>query len=409
MRRRQFLQTIAAGAAAASTPHVLNTEATGAQAAQGPPSVEALRQRLKVPAGIASVLERLLRREAASLNTDWYGTMPVETLLLWSQRGLPEGRTLAERWFAYHLEHDPGLSDEQFLRSYQGNPSRVIRGGPLPFTTYAGLYGLAFPCHELHRLTADPRARQVCLDIAEAILHLAPREGHGLVLHDDGMLGLKDGFFTIPDAIYFAVRALMIASVLDPQVGPVYRKQALLQIRTCADIFLDKKLGVARTMLTPAGLGKTYWCRASGWLMYALAGVLRYLPKDDPQFAAIARDLKTLADGVAAAAGPNGGLRALANNPKTPEETTGTAMCLAGILEAVHHGWIPDAYSGFCQRAWDFLLSQVRPDGTIKGVYTGWAMTAEEGRVLMDQGRGEPGWIPATVLFAALQWHSRAS
>ncbi len=371
--------------------------------------IELIRERLNVPLGIAAVLAGLLRREPSALNTDWSGSMPVEALLLWSRRGLPEGRALAERWFAYHLDHDRRLSNAEFLRSYQGYPSRVVRSGLLPFTTYAGLYGLAFPCHELYRLTGDPRAHQVCLDIADAILHLAPREGHGLILHDDGMLGGKQGFFTIPDAIYFAVRALAIASILDPQTGPVYRKQALYQIRVCTEIFLDKKLGLARTMLTAAGTGKSYWCRASGWLMYAMVGVLRYLPKEHPQFAELTRDLKVLADGVAAAAGPNGGLRALANDPSTPEETTGTAMCLAGIMEGVAKRWLPDVYAAFCRRAWDFLLRHVRPDGTIFGVYTGWALTAEEGKVLMDQARGSPGWIPAMLLFAAYERHEAAA
>ena len=160
---------------------------------------------------------------------------------------------------------------------------------------------------------------------------------------------------------------------------------------------------LARTILTPAGLGRTYWCRASGWLMYALTSVLRHLSSDDPQFGPITRDLRTLADGVAASVGPAGGLRALANDPTTPEETTGTAMCLASVLEAVQHGWLPDIYGDWCRRAWNFLLQQIEPDGTINGVYTGWAMTAEEGRIIMDQGRRDRGWIPSVVLFAACQ------
>jgi hypothetical protein len=371
------------------------------------PGAAGLHLTVDVPVPIAAVLRDLLRREPAALNTDWDGTMPVEALLLWSRLGLAEGRTLAERWFEYHLEHDHRLSDAEFCRTYQGPVSRVVRSGVLPFSLYSGLYGLAFPCHELYRLTGDARARQVCLDVADAILHLAPREGHGLILHDDHVLERDQGWFTIPDAIYFAVRALMIASTLDAQAGPVYRKQALHQIRACAGVFLDRQRGLARTMLTARGPGRSYWCRASGWLMYALAAVCRYLPREHEEFSGVAADLKTLTDGVAAAAGPTGGLRALANDPKAPEETTGTAMCLAAIDEAVAQGWIPDVYEGFCRNAWGFLLRHVAEDGTISGVYTGWAMTAEEGTISMDQGRRDRGWIPATILFAAYRWLQR--
>lgn len=294
------------------------------------------------------------------------------------------------------------MSDGEIFNSYTGPKSRIIRGAYLPFTMYSGFFGLPFPCIELYKQNGDERAKQICLDVAFAILHQSARNQFGLVLHDDGVAKQKESdTFTIPDTIYFVTKALMIASVLDEKTGSVYRDQALYQIKTCTSIFLDKEKNIAHTVLFPHGLGKSYWCRASGWLAYALSGVLRYLPTDHPEFKSIASDLKRLADGVASYQGPNGGLRALINQAETPEETSATAMCIASIKEGVIKGWIPDEYDDFLERGWDFVKSHISEKGKVTGVYTAWAIPAEEGQIIIDQSENEPGWIPAVILHAA--------
>ena len=49
----------------------------------------------------------------------------------------------------------------------------------------------------------------------------------------------------------------------------------------------------------PSGLGKSYWTRASGWLLWGITGVLRHLPAGDPEFRGFAADLNRLASGIA--------------------------------------------------------------------------------------------------------------
>ena len=352
-----------------------------------------------VPDSIVAVIRNMLNDKPESLGTDWNGTFRIEGLLRWSRRGLREALEFARLWLDYHLEHDPRMTDEEFLDSYGGARSRVIRSGILPFTTYAGFFGLAFACYELHQQTGDPKARQVSLDVSNAILHVAARDKRGLVAHDDGRVAE----FAILDVVYFAARALMTASLLDERTGAVYRKQAIYQIRSYTDIFLDRRIGLAKTVLFPSGLGQTYWCRASGWLMWGLTAVLRHLPKEHEAFRTIASDLETLADGVVRAQGPNGGLRVLVNDKDTPEEASGTAMCVAGIHEAVRKGWIPGRYSEFVDRGWRFVESNVTRDGQVRNVYTGWAMPAEERQMLMDHKYH--GWIPGLFLIAADEMH----
>lgn len=387
-----------AGAGAAASARLWGRESLSAgRPTQDPLNIAEIRSKLKpnVPDSVAAVLCRTLNYRPESLDTDWNGTFRIEGLLRWSKRGVPEALKFAKSWFEYHLEHDRQLSDEEFLKTYTGASSRVVRSGILPFTTYAGFFGLAFACHELYKQTSDPRARQVCLDVADAILHVSPRDRYGLVAHDD----VRFAEFAIPDVAFFAVRALMIASILDEDIASVYRKQAVHQIRSYTDVFLDRDLGLARTALYPSGLGPTYWCRASGWLMWALTAALRHLPRDHEAFDRIASDLRMLADGVARAQGPKGGLRVLVNDASTPEETSGTGMCVAGIHEAVRKDWIPDRYESFIRKGWRFVESNITPDGWVRQVYTGWAMPAEEKKMSIDQRYS--GWIPGFFLVAA--------
>ncbi len=363
----------------------------------------------KIPSKFKAILDHLVSKDPGYWNTDWDGTMAVESLIIWSRRGIPGTLEFARKWLDFHIENDNKLSDEEIYHSFSGPGNcRIMRGKYLPFTMYSGFFGLPFPCYELYKTDGDERAKQICMDVANAILHKSARNNYGLVLHDDGV-NSRDGSktFTIPDSIYFVTRTLMIASMLDEEHGEVYRDQALFQIKTCTSIFLDKEKKIARTVLFPTGLGQTFWCRASGWLAYAITGVLRFLPRDHPDYESLIQDLKTLADGVKKYQGPNGGLRVLINQPETPEETSGTAMCLTAIREAVVKGWISDEYDIFLNKGWDFVNNHVSDAGEITSVYTGWAIPAEAGEILMDQSKTERGWIPAVILNAANMMISR--
>jgi rhamnogalacturonyl hydrolase YesR len=354
------------------------------------------------PAKFQAIIDHLLSREPGFWNTDWDGTMAMESLLHWSRRGVPGTLEYAQDWLDYHIEHDHKLSDKEFYNTFSGPDScRIIRGKYLPFTMYSGFFGLPFPCYELYQLNHDHRARQICMDVANAILHKSARNKYGLVLHDDGVSSREGSkTFTIPDSIYFVTKALMIASMLDQHHGEVYRDQALYQLKTCTSIFLDREKGLARTVLFPTGLGKTFWCRASGWLAYAITGVLRFLPRDHPDFSILAGELTVLADGVSEYQGPNGGLHVLIDQPETGEEISGTAMCVSAIKMAVDKGWIPDQYDDFLEKGWAYVQNHVSDEGKISRVYTGWAITAEAEKMIMDQSKTERGWIPAVILSA---------
>lgn len=335
---------------------------------------------------VGAIIRNTLAEGPASLNTDWFGTTLLQGLLEWHQRGVGEAKGFATAWLDHHCRSG-------VLARYSGAKSREVVAGGIHISTYAGHYGLAFPCYEMAVQFGDDRARRACIDVGRVILHQAARNRFGMVEHDDS------GEFAIPDTCYFVVRALMSAAALDARFGQVYREQANYQLRTYIDNFLSRDTGLARTVLFRQGLGQTYWTRASGWLLWAINSVLRLLPHDDAAIQGYLEALARLAAGMRRTQDRSGGFRVLLDDPQMPLETTGTAMFASGIHEAVRNKWLPASYTEPADRAWVFVKGNIGDDGSIRNAYTGWALPAEQRVLSIDEHK--MGWIPGFVLIVA--------
>ncbi|MBK7711846.1 MAG: glycoside hydrolase family 88 protein [Bacteroidales bacterium] len=348
---------------------------------------------------IKALINLTLKQPYDKLNTDWFGTIRAEAILRWAKKGYPEGTQYVEQWLSYHIDHDNKLSDEEYLKTYSGNKARIIRDGVLPFSLYAGTLGVSFPCFVLYQQTKNEDARNVCLTVADAILHYSARDRFGYIGHDD----FSYFKWCIPDAGYFSVRGMADASALiDKQTAEVFLKNAVFQAKTSISLFYDTEKNLTRTIyLEQKEPGKTYWCRASGWMVYTLTALLRHLPKDHPDYKYFTTTFCQIADGLAARQGVNGGLHVWVDDPGSPEEVTSTAMTAGCIQEAMDEGWIPEDYNNYVQKAWQFISGSVSEDGRIKNAYTGWAIPAEQKLLQMDEAY--LGFIPGMVLLAAAQ------
>lgn len=326
-----------------------------------------------IPVGLAKTIKNYYDRDPLSFNTDWAGTMPMWGLTMWAKRGVPGALDCVKAWFEAHVARDPKLSNEEFYKTYTGHKSRVIRGKVLPFTTYCGLYGLAYPCSELFLQTGDARAKQVCVDVADTIMYLSRRNRYGHLAHDDHWQ------YDIPDACFFNVQPLMSAAlVADKADAQAYVKHAIAQLRAYIDVFLNRTNGLSHTVLGPEGPGKTFWGRAQGWLIWSFIAVLRGMPTDHPEFAKFKKDLEFFGEGLIKAMDSDAVIHAFADDPKTPQETTGTAMVALAFHESARRGWLPkQKYAGLSQRMWAFTKKHVTPDGGFEKVYTEWALPAE--------------------------------
>jgi rhamnogalacturonyl hydrolase YesR len=329
------------------------------------------------------LVKNVLNLKYVDVNTDWDGTIQIEGLLRLAKRGYKEGLAYANNWFNYHLENDGKLSDEEYFKQYDGPHARILRDGPLAFVIYSANLGVAFPVHELYNLTKNKEAKQVCIDVADAILHYAGRDRFGMLAHDD----YNYQKFAIPDTAYWATRANAIAASLStPETAAVYWKQSIYQLDQGIKYFFDAQKGIVRTGLFNGEPATTYWCRSQGWLIWAIVGLLRYLPATHPYFKKATATMQLIADGAAKYQSKRGGFHVLVDDEKSPEEVTGTAMVIASVKEGMRKGWLPKKYDDFCNKGWKFIQESVDEKGVLHNVYTGWAVTAEEKKVdLMDK------------------------
>jgi rhamnogalacturonyl hydrolase YesR len=340
----------------------------------------------ELPPGIAAILARILSQAPSSLNTDWFGTMPIVGTLMWGRRGITEAEPFVKAWLGYHL-------DAKDVAKYQGNRSRVVWAGGIPLTTYAGHFGISLVCEEIIRQWKDRRAESIAMEMADIVLHRTARNDLGLIGHDD------TADFAIPDVTYFAVSTLMIAAGLDRERGGAWRDQALYQLRTSIDTFLMKDTGLAKTLYRSTGVGKTYWTRASGWLLWSITAVLRRLPEKHPAFSTFTADLKRLVDGMMRVQEPNGGFHVLLDDPTTPLDATGPAMFTWGVHESVRCGWLPREYGAAAERAWSFVKANLTDDGVLRNTYYVWALPAENRDMRLHDENS--GWAMGFVLAAA--------
>ena len=351
-------------------------------------SAQSTRWRLpkELPTGISAILDRLLAQPPSSMNTDWFGTMPLVGMLQWSRRGISEVEPFARTWLSHHLQ-------TREVANYQGNRARLVWAGGIPLTTYAGHFGVSQVCEELAAQFNDERARRVAIEVAEIVLHRTSRNWIGLIGHDD------TADFAIPDVTFFAVSSLMIGARLTAPSATAYCDQALFQLRTSIDVFLMHDTGLARTLYRKDGVGKTSWTRASGWLLWAITAMLRRLDPAHAAFRGFTTDLRRLVDGMVRVQEPNGGLHVLLDDRSTPLDATGPAMFALGVHESVRRGWLPGSYGAAAEKAWEFVKANLTDEGVLRNTYWIWALPAEKRDMrLRDE---TSGWAMGFVLAAA--------
>jgi len=335
-----------------------------------------------LPDNLKQMVSNTVKIDFQDVNTDWDGTIRIEGLLRFSQRGYREGLTYASNWFNYHLKNDAKLDDEAYFNQYDGPRARILRDGPLTFVIYSSVLNLACPVHELYKQTGNKVAKEVCLDVAEAIVHYVARDKYGMMAHDDKNFTN----FTIPDTAYYAVRATAIASSLTKgDLSKVYLKQSVYQLDLAINHFFDKDKNLSRLGIFDNKSSTIYWCRSQGWLMWSIAGLLRYIPTSHSYYTKAATTFAALANGVKKYQTKNGGLHVYVDDPSTPEDVTSIAMVIAVVKEGMRKGWLPKEYNDMCDKGWQYIQKSVDADGKVHNAYTGWALTAHQGQKdLMD-------------------------
>lgn len=114
---------------------------------------------------------------------------------------------------------------------------------------------------------------------------------------------------------------------------------------------------------------KDFWARGDGWVLAALAKVLKDLPEDNAYRQEYIGRFRAMAKAVAACQQPEGyWTRSLLDPEHAPgPETSGTAFFTYGLLWGMNNGYLDKAtYQPVVEKAWTYLTTvALQPDGRI--------------------------------------------
>ncbi|WP_291530326.1 glycoside hydrolase family 88 protein [Bacteroides sp. UBA939] len=114
---------------------------------------------------------------------------------------------------------------------------------------------------------------------------------------------------------------------------------------------------------------KDFWARGDGWVLAALAKVLKDLPETDKYRREYIDRFQAMAKAVAACQQPEGyWTRSLLDPQHAPgPETSGTAFFTYGLLWGMNNGFLDkDTYQPVVEKSWNYLTTvALQPDGRV--------------------------------------------
>lgn len=152
---------------------------------------------------------------------------------------------------------------------------------------------------------------------------------------------------------------------------------------------------------------KDFWARGDGWVLAALAKVLKDLPETDKYRQDYIDRYRAMAKAVAACQQPKGyWTRSLLDPEHAPgPETSGTAFFTYGLLWGMNNGFLDKAtYRPVVEKAWKYLTTvALQPDGRI-GYVQPIGEKAIPGQVVDANSTANFG--VGAFLLAACEWYA---
>lgn len=128
-----------------------------------------------------------------------------------------------------------------------------------------------------------------------------------------------------------------------------------------------------------------FWSRGNGWAAAGMTELLRSLPADHPQRAAILSSYRKMMATLLQNQSPSGLWRQLVDKPELWDESSGSAMFAFAMITGVKEGWLaPNEYSPAARRAWLGLVAQLDADANVQHVCVGTGKAATEPGVGAD-------------------------
>lgn len=115
-----------------------------------------------------------------------------------------------------------------------------------------------------------------------------------------------------------------------------------------------------------------FWGRGNGWVAAGMTDILKLVPADHPQYAAILAGYKKMMSALVANQASDGMWRQLIDHPESWAESSSSAMFTYALITGVKRGWLPEeAYGPAARKGWIAVSGYVDQNGDVTSVCEG--------------------------------------
>ncbi|MET0464379.1 MAG: glycoside hydrolase family 88 protein [Chitinophagaceae bacterium] len=334
--------------------------------------------------------------------SDWqysHGTLVWSILALKQETGSDEYLSFAKKYSSFILDHFNYLQWQyDSLNAWRGSYHRIFRRSMLDD---AGAPALSFA--ELYLLDRDSSIGQFLAPFTDYIVH--------------GQVRLPDSTFCRPEPEEFTVWAddLFMSVPYLLRIAKATGDTRYLDDAAKQALHFRKYLLNAQTGLYKHGwFSKTgqpsvaYWGRANGWVAWATAELLEFLPANHPSYKAVLGAFRQHMASLAKYQAADGFWHQVLTRTDSYKETSCTAMFALAMARGVRKGWLNKSYRKNALKAWEAVASKIDSNGVVKGICRGTEIGMDEQfyldrKTIDNDPRGLGAVITAGIEIAKLQ------
>ncbi|MCG2615869.1 glycoside hydrolase family 88 protein [Terrimonas sp. NA20] len=304
--------------------------------------------------------------------SDWqysHGSMVWSILALKQETGSDQYLSFAKKYSSFILDHLNYLQWQyDSLNAWRGSYHRIFRKSMLddagaPALSFAGLY----------LLEKDSVTGRFLEPFTDYIYH--------------GQVRLSDSTFCRPEPEEFTVWAddlfmsvpylLRIAKVTNDKR---YTEDAVRQALQFRKYLLNAQTGLYKH----GWFSKTnqpsvaYWGRANGWVAWATAELLEWLPPDHPSYKKVLDAFRQHMTSLVKYQSDDGFWHQLLTRPDSYRETSCTAMFALAMARGVRKGWLNKSFKKNALKAWEAVASKIDDSGVVHGICRGTEIGMDE-------------------------------
>ncbi len=191
---------------------------------------------------------------------------------------------------------------------------------------------------------------------------------------------LDDGTFCRPEPVPYTIWAddLFMSVPFMLRMGKIssdsiWYNDVVMQILNFNQYLKDPQTGLYRHgwFDSKKEYAPVAWCRANGWVAWALAEALLYLPADYPGYDKILAIFKENISALKNYQSETGLWHQVLDDNDSYLETSGSAMFTLAMARGIRNNWLGEEYKPYVMKAWTGIDARISNDGIVKGICRG--------------------------------------